>query len=49
MFAALSELCAKYYAFVFKNEFSSLSHTTITVTIVIANIQKQKHRYAALH
>ena len=35
---------AKCYAFVFKNEFLSLRHTTKHITIVIANIKKKKHR-----
>ena len=45
MFVALSELYAKCYAFVFKNEFLSLSHTTYHITIVITNIKKPKPRF----
>ena len=45
MFVAPSELCAKCYDFVFKNEFLSLSHNPHHITIVIANIKKQKHRF----
>ena len=44
MFVAPSEPCAKCYALVFKNEFLRLSHIPYHITIVITNIQKQKHR-----
>ena len=46
MFVALSELCAKWYGLVFKSELSRPSHTTYHITVVITNIEKQKHRFA---
>ena len=38
MFEALSELCAKCYALVFKSELLRQVHITYHITIVITNI-----------
>ncbi len=49
MFVALAELCAKCYVLVFKSALLRPSHTPYHITVVITNIQKQKHRFAKKH
>ncbi len=44
MFVAPSEPHAKCRAFIFKNEFLSLSHSPYHITVVITNIEKKKPR-----
>ncbi len=49
MFVAPSELCAKCYDFVFKNEFLSLSHNPHHITVVITNVKSKNIAYAKKH
>ena len=46
MFVVPFEPCAKCYALAFKSKLFSQAIPLITITVVITNIKKQKHRSA---